>query len=68
VLWHQSVAQRRDLLTAEMRRWLTELDLPAAAREQVPVALAVIDALDAQPELLTHELRAYGRRRPAAGR
>jgi transposase len=38
--------------------------LPAAAREQVAVALTVIDALDAQSEPLTRELRAYGRRQP----
>jgi transposase len=48
----------------EKRQWLEELDLPAAAREQVTVALAVIDALDAQSEPLTRELRAYGRRQP----
>src|SRR4051794_479843 len=64
VLYHHGVVQRRDLLTAEKRRWLTELGLPAAAREQVTVALAVIDALDAQSEPLTRELRAYARRQP----
>ena len=62
VLYHHGVAQRRDLLTVEKRQWLEELQLPAAAREQVTVALAVIDALDAQSEPLTRELRAYGRR------
>jgi transposase len=40
VLYHHGVAQRRDLLTAEKRRWLTELDLPTVAREPVTVALA----------------------------
>src|SRR3954469_10410722 len=64
VLYHHGVAQRRDLLTVEKRQWLQELDLPAAAREQVTVALTVIDALDAQSEPLTRELRAYGRRQP----
>src|SRR5215207_1560154 len=64
VLYHHGVAQRRDLLTVEKRQWLEELDLPAAAREQVTVALTVIDALDAQSEPLTRELRAYGRRQP----
>src|SRR5215216_200455 len=53
-----------DLLAVEKRQWLEELDLPAAAREQVTVALTVIDALDAQSEPLTRELRAYGRRQP----
>src|ERR671918_838563 len=64
VLYHHGIAQRRDLLTAEKRQWLTELELPAAAREQITVALRVIDALDAQSEPLTRELRAYGRRQP----
>jgi transposase len=62
VLYHHGVAQRRDLLTAEKRQWLEQLDLPAVAREQVTVALSVIDALDAQSEPLTRELRAYARR------
>jgi len=64
VLYHRGVAQRRDLLTVEKRHWLEELDLPAAAREQVTVALTVIDALDPQSGPLTRELRAYGRRPP----
>src|SRR4051812_35868559 len=64
VLYHHGITQRRDLLTTDKRQWLTELDLPAAAREQVTVALTVIDALDAQSEPLTRELRAYGRRQP----
>src|SRR5687768_2866229 len=62
VLYHHGVAQRRDLLTADKRRWLEQLELPMAAREQVTVALTVIDALDAQSEPLTRELRAYARR------
>ena len=64
VLYHHGVAQRRDLLTADKRQWLEDLELPAAAREQVTVALTVIDALDAQSEPLTRELRAYARRQP----
>src|SRR5918999_944176 len=64
VLYHHGIAQRRDLLTADKRQWLTKLELPAAAREQVTVALTVIDALDAQSQPLTRELRAYGRRQP----
>src|SRR4051812_35107056 len=64
VLYHHGVAQRRDLLTVDKRQWLEELELPAAAREQITVALSVIDALDAQSEPLTRELRAYARRQP----
>jgi transposase len=65
VLYHHGVAQRRDLLTVDRRRWLEELDLPTTAREQVTIALTVIDALDVQSEPLTRELRAYGRRQPS---
>jgi transposase len=64
VLYHHGVAQRRDLLRLDKRQWLEELELPAAAREQITVALTVIDALDAQSEPLTRELRAYARRQP----
>lgn len=46
VLYHHGVAQRRDLLTVAQREWLENLDLPAAAREQLTIALSVIDALD----------------------
>jgi transposase len=67
VLYHHGVAQRRDLLTAGKRQWLEGLELPAAAREQITVALCVIDALDAESAPLTRELRAYGRPSPAAG-
>ena len=64
VLYHHGVAQRRDLLRAGKREWLEQLDLPTAAREQVTVALTIIDALDAQSAPLTNELRAYARRQP----
>jgi Transposase IS116/IS110/IS902 family len=64
VLYQHGVAQRHDLLTADKRQWLEDLELPAAAREQVTVALTVIDALDAQSAPLTRELRADARRQP----
>ncbi|MEA2274572.1 MAG: transposase, partial [Solirubrobacteraceae bacterium] len=64
VLYHHGVTQGRDLLTVEKRQRLEELSLPAAAREQVTVALSVIDGLDAQSEPLTREPRAYARRQP----
>ena len=38
--------------------------MPDAAREQVTVALAMIDALDAQEAPITAELRRYARRQP----
>ena len=41
--------------------WLTAQPLPATAREQVTVALAMIDALEAQIAPIDKELRAYAR-------
>ncbi len=64
VLYHHGMPQRRDLLRAGKREWLEQLQLPAAAREQITVALAIIDALDAQSGPLTEQLRAYARRQP----
>ena len=64
VLYHHGFPQRNGLLTAENRAWLEGLALPASAREQVTVALAMIDALDAQSAPITRELRLYARRQP----
>lgn len=61
-LYHHGVPQRRSLLSAENRAWLEGLDLPQAARAQVDVALAMIDALLARLGPLDQELRAYARR------
>src|SRR4051794_37519673 len=47
-LYHHGCPQRHGLLTGENRRWLEGLGLPAGAREQVTVALAMIDAVDRQ--------------------
>src|SRR4051795_2104876 len=64
VLYHHGCPQRRNLMTGEGQRWLAAQPLPPCAREQVKVALAMIDALDAQLAPLTRELRAYARRQP----
>jgi len=61
-LFHHGCPQRRSLLVGDGREWLAAQPLPAAAREQVTVALAVIDALDRQMVPLEKELRAYARR------
>jgi hypothetical protein len=50
VLYHHGSPQRAGLLTGENRAWLENLELPAGAREQVTVALEMIDALDAQSQ------------------
>ncbi len=49
-------------MVGDGREWLAEQPLPATAREQVTVALAMIDALEAQIAPLDKELRAYARR------
>jgi transposase len=64
VLYHHGVAPRGELLTAESRAWLAGLALAACAREQITVALALIDALQAQLGPLDRALRAQARRRP----
>ncbi len=64
VLYHHGIAQQRNLLTAEKREWLAGLTLPAAAREQLTVALSVIDVIDTQLVPFDHDLRAYARKQP----
>ena len=61
-LYHHGVPRRRQLLTAERRGWLEQLELPDAARRQLEVALAMIDAVDGQLRPLDRELRAFARR------
>ena len=58
------VRRRPGCSTAVNRAWLEQLALPGAAREQVTVALAMIDALDTQAAPVTRELRGYARRQP----
>lgn len=62
VLYHHGCPRRRALMTADGRAWLACQPLPETAREEVTVALAVIDALDVQMAPVEKELRAYARR------
>jgi transposase len=64
VLYHHGCPQRRNLMTGEGREWLAAQRLPVTAREQVTVALSVIDALDRQLTPIDKELRGYARRQP----
>jgi transposase len=64
VLFHHGHPQKDGLLRGANRAWLGQIALPDAAREQVSVALAMIDALDAQAAPITAELRRYARRQP----
>ena len=61
-LYHHGCPQRRSLMGGDGREWLAAQPLPAAAREQVTVALAMIDAPETQIAPLDKELRAYARR------
>jgi transposase len=62
VLYHHGCPQRRSLMTADGRQWLQTQALPESAREQVTVAVSMIDALEVQLAPITKELRAYARR------
>jgi transposase len=62
VLYHHGFPQRHGLLTGENRAWLEDLDVPETAREQITVALTMIDALDRQSAPITRQLRLYARR------
>ena len=64
VLYHHGLPARSGLMSAESRAWLAGQALPAAAREQITVALAMIDAHDTQLVPLDHELRDYAKRQP----
>ena len=66
VLYHHGLPHCRDLylLSNEGRGWLAEVEVPDAAREQITVALAMIEALETQIAPLDLQLRAYARRQP----
>jgi transposase len=62
VLYHHGCPKRGDLINTAGLAWLADQQLPACAREQVSVALAMIDALDLQLAPLDQKLCAYARR------
>ena len=64
VLYHHGLPQRAELhlLRGEGLAWLEQVDVPAAAREQITVALAISEALNAQIAPLDQQLRRYARR------
>ena len=61
-LYHHGCPQRRQLMVGDGREWLGAQPLPETAREQIAVALAMIDTLAVQIAPLEQELRAYARR------
>jgi hypothetical protein len=64
LLYHHGVPPRSGLMSAQSRVWLAGLALPAAAREQITIGLALIDAHEAQLAPLDQELRNFARRQP----
>jgi transposase len=64
VLYHHGFPQQRNLLTIERRAWIAGLKLSAAGREQLRIALEIIDAIDLQLVPFDLELRAYARKQP----
>jgi transposase len=64
-LFHHGVCGVPDkLLSARGREFLAALELPAAARERIEVALAMVEAIDRQLAPLERELRQLARRQP----
>lgn len=61
VLYHHGCPHHGELLTLAGRTWLAAQPLPAAAREQIEVALAVIDALDIRLAPMDERLRSFAR-------
>jgi len=59
VLYHHGCPHRRGLMVADGRDWLAAQPLPEAAREQITVALAMLDALELQLAPLSRQLRVY---------
>jgi transposase len=63
-LYHHGVPPRSYLLGAQARAWLATLQLAPAAREQISIGLALIDAHEAQLAPLDADLRAFAKRQP----
>jgi transposase len=61
-LYHHGCPQRRQLMVGDGREWLAAQPLSATAREQVTVALGMIDGIEAQIAPLDKQLRSYARR------
>ena len=64
VLFHHGAPRSRKLLTLANRDRIAALKLPAAAREQLTIALEMIDAIEIQIGPVDLALRAYARTQP----
>ena len=68
VLYHHGCPHRRSLMVRDGRDWLGAQPLPETAREQVTIALAMIDALDARSHRSTSSCAPTPAARPGARR
>lgn len=64
VLFHHGAPHARGLLKLANRERVAALKLPAAAREQLSIALSMIDAIDLQLSPFDLSLREYARKQP----
>ena len=64
VLFHHGAPHARGLLKLANRERVAALKLPAAAREQLTIALHMIDAIDVQLSPFDLSLREYARKQP----
>jgi transposase len=64
VLYHHGCPHTRGLLKLANRERIAALRLPAAGREQLTIALEMIDAIDLQLAPFDLSLRAYARKQP----
>jgi transposase len=64
VLFHHGAPHARGLLKLANRERVAALKLPAAAREQLTIALHMIDAIDVQLGPFDLSLREYARKQP----
>jgi hypothetical protein len=64
VLFHHELPDRAGLLTADGRAWLASVELPAAARDGVDLALRMIDQIDAELDGFDTALARIARAQP----
>jgi transposase len=64
VLYHHGCPNTRKLLTLANRQWIAGLTVPAAAHEQLAIALEMIDAIEIQLGPVDLALRTYARQQP----
>lgn len=64
MLFHHGLPDRSYLLTADGRAWLASIQLPAAARGAVDLALRMIDQIDAELDGFDTALARIARHQP----